>query len=280
MKEELPAYVVKCFIAAGFDTLEVIAKMNISNKPGNSIELIEQFISDEYPNNPEYMRSKKFPPGHRIRIQDFVNKVKHLMKPQLGKRTVSGGRSNQPKKTKANSGDTSDFDQPGNVGDIRRQIAKWQQTQKEPNVRKLKEHEHFEVSVTSTGAAYISCKICMKKCQLGSKKNKFLISNWTRHAVKCNEKKSSENRKIIDYASAPSPTPLSSTSCEYSSSPSSPSKEEQGEGQDEAMKSLEDTEDPLPGNCHDEQRYTEQAEMSFRITPPASSPGQEGDLQQ
>ena len=90
-------YVVKCFIAAGFDTLEVITKMDISNKPGNSIELLEQFISDEYPNNPEYMRSKKFPPGHKIRIQDFVDKVKHLMKPQLGKRTVSGGRSNQPK---------------------------------------------------------------------------------------------------------------------------------------------------------------------------------------
>lgn len=76
MKEKLPLYVVKCFIAAGFDTLEVIAEMNISNEAGNSIMQIENFISDEYPDDPEHVRGKKFPPGHKIRIQKFVTGVK------------------------------------------------------------------------------------------------------------------------------------------------------------------------------------------------------------
>ena len=83
MKKSLPSYVVKCFTAAGFDTLEVIAKMDVSDHPGNSIEQIEQFISDEYPNDPEYKRGKKFPPGHKIRIQDFVNQVKQSRKRSL-----------------------------------------------------------------------------------------------------------------------------------------------------------------------------------------------------
>ena len=48
---------VKCFEAAGFDTLEVIAEMTIGNQPGNSI-------------------GKKFPPIHKIRIQRFVEEVK------------------------------------------------------------------------------------------------------------------------------------------------------------------------------------------------------------
>lgn len=91
MKEALPSYIVKCFTAAGFDTLEVIAKMDVSDKPGNSIEQIEHFISDEYPNDPEYMRGKKFPPGHKIRIQDFVNDVKQSRKTSLRKRALNGG---------------------------------------------------------------------------------------------------------------------------------------------------------------------------------------------
>ena len=72
MTEKLLLYVVKGFEVAGFDTLEVIAEMNIGNEPGNSIEQIEHFIADQFPDDPEYQRGKKFPPGHKIRIQRFV----------------------------------------------------------------------------------------------------------------------------------------------------------------------------------------------------------------
>ena len=60
MTEKLPLYVVKCFEVAGFDTLEVIAEMNIGNEPGNSIEQIEHFITDQFPDDPEYQRGKSF----------------------------------------------------------------------------------------------------------------------------------------------------------------------------------------------------------------------------
>ena len=76
MTEKLPLYVVKYFEVAGFDTLKVIAEMNIGNEPGNSIEQIEHFIADQFPDDPEYQRGKKFPPGHKIRIQRFVEEVK------------------------------------------------------------------------------------------------------------------------------------------------------------------------------------------------------------
>ena len=71
MKDALPPYIVKCFTTAGFDTMQVILKMDVSDEPGNSIEQIERFISDEHPDLLT-SKSKKFPPGHRIRIQQFV----------------------------------------------------------------------------------------------------------------------------------------------------------------------------------------------------------------
>ena len=69
-------------MAAGYDTLHVIGKMDISKNPGNSLEEIEQFISSEFKDDPRFERgitSKsgfKFLPGHRLRILDFVSKIK------------------------------------------------------------------------------------------------------------------------------------------------------------------------------------------------------------
>ena len=98
MTEKLPLYVVKCFEVAGFDTLEVIAEMNIGNEPGNLTEQIEHFIADQFPDDPEYQRGKKFPPGHKIRIQRFVEEVKQNQSrksPGKGKkRPLQGGVRN------------------------------------------------------------------------------------------------------------------------------------------------------------------------------------------
>ena len=48
MKEKLPPYIVRCFLAAGFDTIEVIASMDVSENPENSISVIESFIEKYY----------------------------------------------------------------------------------------------------------------------------------------------------------------------------------------------------------------------------------------
>ena len=53
MTEKLPLYVVKCLEVAAFDTLDVIAEMNVGNESGNSIEQIEQFIAEQFPDDPD-----------------------------------------------------------------------------------------------------------------------------------------------------------------------------------------------------------------------------------
>jgi hypothetical protein len=49
MRQHLPPYIVNCFLAAGFDSPDVIAGMNLTLKPGNSIEIIENYIKEYYP---------------------------------------------------------------------------------------------------------------------------------------------------------------------------------------------------------------------------------------
>lgn len=53
-KERLPQYIVNCFLAAGFDVPDVITSMDISEQPGNSIELIEKFIDQHYSGHEDY----------------------------------------------------------------------------------------------------------------------------------------------------------------------------------------------------------------------------------
>ena len=79
LKDNLPSYIVSCFLASGYDTLPVIAEMDASDGPGNAIQSIEDFINEQYPGDPLYTRGRKvckFPPGHRIRIKRFVELVK------------------------------------------------------------------------------------------------------------------------------------------------------------------------------------------------------------
>ena len=78
LKNELPDYVVKSFMATGYDTLQVISKMDTSRNPGNSLQEVEEFISTEFAGDPHFQRGVtsngtfKFLPGHRQRIVDFV----------------------------------------------------------------------------------------------------------------------------------------------------------------------------------------------------------------
>lgn len=72
---------------------------------------------------------------------------------------------------------------------IRHQIVKWQQSQTNIELRKLKEHEQFEVLVTvnedTNVTASLRFNMCGHKCTLGIKEGRFMISNWTRHVLKC-----------------------------------------------------------------------------------------------
>ena len=81
MKMSLPSYVVQCFLYAGFDTPGVIAQMDRSDGPNNSLDVIESFILKNFPNESScYYFSPSssfiFSPGHRMRIADFVKEIR------------------------------------------------------------------------------------------------------------------------------------------------------------------------------------------------------------
>ena len=79
LRSKLPGYTVSCILAAGFDTLDTLARMDVGNQPGNSIQLIEEYISSTFPGDARYMHAPlraNFPPGHRIRIERFVQELR------------------------------------------------------------------------------------------------------------------------------------------------------------------------------------------------------------
>lgn len=59
MSAHLPQYICNCFKASGFDSLGVIADMNISKECGasDSIKLIEDFINTNFSGNSSYSYS-------------------------------------------------------------------------------------------------------------------------------------------------------------------------------------------------------------------------------
>ena len=239
MKRNLPTYICNSFVAAGFDTLSVIAEMDVSDSPGNSLQVIENFISKEYPNDPRFYRSNMtctfFPPGHRQRIASFVKQVKEQLEEER-KRKRRGGASNSVYMSKRgkSDGDTSSSNsdshpsQFSTVGEIRKQVSKWQRQQKDDKLRKLREHEHFEVKVSEGQGegrnASVSCLVCGKSCARSQKHGKVLISNWTRHAIKCAQSQqfcgtTAHMHRLDEHFSKPR-TSSSSSERAYVSSPS------------------------------------------------------------
>eukprot|EP00731_Ephydatia_muelleri_P021868 Em0014g459a len=49
LRSKLPGYIVSCMLAAGFDTLDTLARMDVGNQPGNSIQIIEEYNSSNFP---------------------------------------------------------------------------------------------------------------------------------------------------------------------------------------------------------------------------------------
>lgn len=105
MRTKLPQYVVECFLVAGFDTIEVIIQMNISDGPYNSLDQIESFVLKNFPDNPlDYHVSSITPsvPGHRIRITQFINEIKASDKKARKRKLISQESSVATKKPKLN----------------------------------------------------------------------------------------------------------------------------------------------------------------------------------
>ena len=86
LKERLPDYIVQCFLASGYDDPTVIADMDVTDNPENSISIIETYIGSKFTDDEQYYHNRhislpfQFPPGHRKRISNFVCEVKQLLK--------------------------------------------------------------------------------------------------------------------------------------------------------------------------------------------------------
>ena len=105
MRKKLPAYAVNCLLAAGFDSTDVLSSMDVTEGPTNSIEVIETFIDKHFSGNKEYYstpalasRPFVFPPGHRIRIANFVSEVKSAIKPKRKQQSSSSLFPHHPSK--------------------------------------------------------------------------------------------------------------------------------------------------------------------------------------
>ena len=81
IRSKLPGYVQECMLASGFDTLYAIVSMDTDCD--KHIDQVEEFIQKNFPGNTLYCNPHstkcKFPPGHRIRIKQFVAETKSLL---------------------------------------------------------------------------------------------------------------------------------------------------------------------------------------------------------
>ena len=209
LNEELPKYVVESFVCSGYDTLPVIAKMNES-----SIEEIEQFITEEFKEDPRFaqrINSKgifKFLPGHRHRIADFISAIKlkfaqEQTTKRLGKRKRECDEVQKKAVLKKHAYSSAQSmqdtlidvpDQKSVFESLRQQVAMWQREPKRAlKLKSLQENKDFEIKVnlsqdSSSMNPSIVCKLCNHKYVLGTVKGRFIISNWTRHVTDCVEK--------------------------------------------------------------------------------------------
>ena len=103
MKKKLPAYVVKSFIATGYDSLDVIADLT-----NERITEIEAIIQDDFVGDDRFVNHAtgntlgtslfKFQPGHRKRIQKFIEEAKYLVKEKTRNEYESLKRKGQKRK--------------------------------------------------------------------------------------------------------------------------------------------------------------------------------------
>ena len=109
MKTRLPEYIANCFMVSGFDTLSIIAEMDVSSNPGNSVQQIEEYVNENNSEDPQCRLACvgkssgkfKFPPGHRCTIEKFVKEMKKREQQKgLSRRNEPTDSQNCPKRRK------------------------------------------------------------------------------------------------------------------------------------------------------------------------------------
>ena len=203
MEKRLPRYVVNCLQAAGYDDLEVIASMDVAEgEKSRCISTVEEYIERRHKKNsdmlppcclPEPVSSSpfEFPPGHRVRICNFIQEVKQLYKSKL--KPISKGAKSCTKPRKANVSGQESIQVPLSVNEVTCQVLEsmnqWIHGQKVLCLSSLKERKHYSVNAKDIGNGNISvsinCNMCRTPIRSHHQKGHFGIQNWTRHVKRC-----------------------------------------------------------------------------------------------
>ena len=196
----------------------------------NTIQLIKlknSFSVNTYANsathNPFPSPTFEFPPGHRIRICNFVKEVKKLREScgsdqvrsdknvHTGKRRKpesnprSNPENNVPSENKRQKLHVEDSEEEVDVQEskvltvmgvskqVRSSLRKWMAKQKNDQLGQLHEGEHYSLQIIPKGTAgvflvSIKCLACGKSVMLHQAKSSVMVSNWYRHAKLCFKK--------------------------------------------------------------------------------------------
>ena len=202
MQERLPRYVVNCLQAAGYDELEVIASMDTNEGEASSISKIEKYIERHHKSNPDMQSSYstesctslpfEFPPGHRIRICNFVQEIKQLYRNTKSTNVStkhSGSATGKRLKLMAQPEDKLPLSVDEITHHVHESISKWIKRQKHTALNSLKEGKHYNVMVNNRDngqiVAVVNCGICRTSVRLHPLNRHYQISNWTRHIKRC-----------------------------------------------------------------------------------------------
>ena len=232
MKESLPDYIVNCMLAAGYDDIKIISAMDVTDSEGNSISIIENFIEKRFKGDPDYCHNHisksslpfEFPPGHRLRICNFVHAVKKMYRTSISnkshlltckrKRTTdqhnfgkakkfklsdhiavpSAGSTEVSKQVEITKDKWSDESQDESIilNSVRQRLNKWMQQQTNTRLSKLKENNDYTIIVeaSSQNSVCVKCNACSTSINLHKKdktrlNSSYLLSNWTKHVKSC-----------------------------------------------------------------------------------------------
>ena len=223
LKSKLPSYIVQSFLKSGYDEIDDIAEMDVSDEsPKNSIKRMEEYINKKRKKFPECMGPDQsddepfeFSPGHIEKIKRFINEVKQLHKPQKRKVQLKAPQKKSKKlKIDISPSISSESEQsissenytPAGINattdEIRSKVLKWGRKQD----LNLVENQHFTIIVKND--VFDSTKLCASvRCSCGKnyiinqKSNSWLISNWTRHFQTCKQEKKDQGRQgsLVSY---------------------------------------------------------------------------------
>uniref|UniRef100_A0A1X7U191 Uncharacterized protein n=1 Tax=Amphimedon queenslandica TaxID=400682 RepID=A0A1X7U191_AMPQE len=203
-KSLIPTYIINCFEAAGYDTLDAICEMD-----GDvSISEIEKYIDKQKQRLPSCMRPNyddasdaktpfEFPPGHRKVISKFIRSVHEKHKPASeasGSNLEISPPPSKKRKTVKNPEVREDI--PVVSQDIRGKILHWTKNYNKGELAALEEGVDFNIVVSKSTSnpekcnASISCRCGNSYSITTNAKGERLISNWSRHMKLCGKKKS------------------------------------------------------------------------------------------